>query len=124
MSGGTLGELAREVLALVHHLAGRDGVDARTVHTVINRPELAVQRVRSTLYNLRALGYVAQAGMSGLFWITEDCKAPPPNTPLRPQAAPAVPARTAAPPAPVRSIQGAVQRLHTPNSVFDVARFL
>lgn len=115
--------LAREVLALVHHLAGRDGIDARTLHTVMARPDVPVQRVRSTLYNLAALGYVERAAMSGAFLITAGCKPPPDGTPLRPSAAVAR-AAVARPVATARgrSIAGAIARHHTPNSVFDVER--
>ena len=129
MSGSALGELALEVLALVHHLAAPGGVDARDVHTVINRPDVKPQRVRSTLYNLAALGYLARGAAPGLFIVTRECKAPPAHAPMR--KGPAVPPPGRAQPRPASlqtaqrphtTLEGTLARLHTPNSVFDVER--
>lgn len=123
MSGSHLGELALELLALVHHVGDREGVDARLLHTVLGRSEVKVQRVRSTLYNLAALGYVERAAMSGHFRITASCKPVPAGTPMRPAPA-AVPRATPrlAPTTSLPTLHGTITRRHTPNSIFDVER--
>lgn len=123
MSGSHLGELALELLALVHHVGDRDGVDARLLHTVLGRSEVKVQRVRSTLYNLAALGYVERTAMSGHFRITANCKPVPAGTPMRPAPVNVPrPAPRAVPMPDLHTLEGTIGRLHTPNSIFDVER--
>ena len=123
MTASQLGELALSLLSLLHQVGQRDGVDARRLHTLLNEADVPVQRVRSTLYNLAALGYASRAAMSGHFRITPDCKQIPPGTPVR-----AVPdlrppeAKRAAVAVPAPTLHGTVTRQHTPNSVFDVER--